>query len=166
MINAMALQAMSRIKPVQARREPHGVLITLAAGTLQRDCIRVAADDEEDRHDLEQPRQPLGTGLGLEQVARRQRAVHVVCGGNQPMADNDDENRYRPEKIDVAVSLCRSLRSEFACLGPDFPLLNAAHEPPYLCRSDASIPGLHRKFRYADRNSAPEMLSILSIPSL
>ena len=42
-------------------------------------------------------------------LARGELAVNVPCGGNQPMPDNDEENGYCPQKIDVSISLGRGL---------------------------------------------------------
>ena len=54
---------------VAGRGQPPGIADIAPASAFQGHRIRVSADDEEDRHHLEHPRQPLCAGLNLQQLA-------------------------------------------------------------------------------------------------
>lgn len=52
-------------------------------------------------------------------MSTRQRTVGVIYRRYQPVPENNNQNRNRPQKIDVAISVLWRLRSHFSRLIPD-----------------------------------------------
>ena len=100
-------------EPLNPSPHPRGVgrVRLLRADPCPRVCG--AAEREEQRHHLEDPRQHLGPGVGKHQAAESRRIVlGPIHDGEQQMAENDDDEADPADGIDDAITvlggvLCR-----------------------------------------------------------
>ena len=106
-------------EPLQPVGQPGGVAFLPVLGSLPAEPIDVAADEEKDRHDLEEPGQPLDPGDGGEEVGVNQLVVPCIDGDDQPVAQYDEADGGGAQEIDVAVAIGRGLRGEASGVGPD-----------------------------------------------
>ena len=120
----------------QARPQPPGIRHVAGAGRPPGQRVRVAADEEEDRHHLEDPGERVRPRRELEQVTGHQLAVAHHHGGDQPVAEHDDADRPGPQQVDDAVAGGRGGGREGAHGGEVHATSVARH--PAACREYAA----------------------------
>ena len=98
--------------------QPGGIAVLAALGGLPAKPVDIAADEEEERHHLEEPGQPAGSGDEGERVGGHQLAVLEVGGDQQPVAEDDHADGGGAQKIDVAVALRRGLFGQAGGMRP------------------------------------------------
>ena len=89
--------------------------LPFAAQPVDRREIGEAADEEEDRHHLQQPRRAPQARHHADHVAGVELVAVPCHDGHQPVTEHDDGNREQPEEIDVAVSRVGRLPGELGC---------------------------------------------------
>jgi len=89
-----------------------------AAGRFPGGGIRVAAHQEEQRHHLEQQREPLCPRLHGEHVVELQLTVAYPRRRDQPVPGDHGADRGRTQEVHVTVSGGRRLRSQAQGAGP------------------------------------------------
>ena len=107
-------------EPMQSAGQPGGVTLLPLLSGLPAKPVDVAADEEEDRHHLEEPGQPAGPGDEGERVGGHQLPVRRrIEGDDQPVADDDDADGGGAQEVDVAVAFGRGLGGETGGVCPD-----------------------------------------------
>ena len=104
---------------MQPACQPGGVILLLPLGGLPAEPVDVSADEEEDRHHLEEPGQPAGPADEGERVRDHHLPVRRIEGDDEPMADDDDADGGGAQEVDVAVAFGWGLGGETGGLGPD-----------------------------------------------
>ncbi len=129
-------------QPLHPSGKPVGIAFAVAAIGRPRHGVGIAADEEEQRHHLKTPGQPLRPWEDAEQMAADDAIALHIGRGNQPVADNHREDRQRAQEVDIAVAVGRRCpRHRFgAC--------------PQRCRSACHIVGHCRLRFHANRRSS------------
>ena len=93
----------------QAAAQPPRVRRAAGPGAPPRQGVGVPADEEEHRHHLEDPGQRVGPRREVEQVPRHELAVADRDRGDEPVAEDDDEDGSGAQEVDdpVARGRCR-----------------------------------------------------------
>jgi len=107
--NAIAAQASTSgttgpINRRRAPREPGAIRLARAAGRFPGSGIRVAAHQEEQRHHLEQQREPLHPRLHGEHVVELQLTVANPRRRDQPVPGDHGADRGRTQEVHVTVA--------------------------------------------------------------
>ena len=90
-------------QPAAAVAQPVAPSGAPAPVRLQRGGVGVAPDQEEQRHDLEQPRAGAGPDQFLQGVVAAQSSGRVVVDhDDQPVTNDHHRDRHRAEQVDVA----------------------------------------------------------------
>ena len=104
---------------MQSAGQPGGVTLLALLSGLPAKPVDVAADEEEDRHHLEEPGQPAGPGDEGERVRDHHLSVRRIEGNHQPVADDDDADGGGAQEINVAVAFGWGLGGETGGVRPD-----------------------------------------------
>ena len=78
-------------------------MAAVAAVPGERGGVGVPADQEEDRHHLEQPGEGLDPRHHVQEVATAELAVGDGDDADQPVPENHHEDGERAQSIDIAV---------------------------------------------------------------
>ena len=104
---------------LEAAGEPGGVVFAAALGGLPAESVDVAADEEEDGHDLEEPGEPAYPRGDGAYVLDGQVVAFGMDGDDKPVAEDDEADGDGAQEVDVAVALGRCLGGLVGGAGPD-----------------------------------------------
>ena len=95
---------------LQPPGEPFGIGAVVTPVGRPAGIIGKAADEEEDRHHLKPPGQPLRPGQNAKQMPALHRAIGQNIGrSDEPMADDHSKDGEGTQKVDVTITFGRRL---------------------------------------------------------
>ena len=104
---------------LEAAGQPGGVTFLAALGRLPAEGVDVAADEEEDWHDLEEPGEPFGPGDDGNHVLDLHMVALGMDGDDEPVAEDNEADGGGAQEVEVAVAVGWCLGGLVGGLGPD-----------------------------------------------
>ena len=104
---------------MEAAGEPGGVVFLATLGGLPAKGVDVAADEEEDGHDLEEPGEPAYPRGDGANVLDREVVALGMDDDDEPVAEDDEADGGGAQEVNVAVALGWCLGGLVGGVGPD-----------------------------------------------